>query len=286
MIPAASSPGRLRWSGIALAILLAACSGARPQPAAVERARAERDTGDASLRLDAPASAARAYARGLEAARSGDEDALAADLAYRLGLAHLAAGDAAAALAALDGSVQRAERSGARDLLTRALLARARVGTGSRIHSDLQRALTLAREDGDQALAALALIGQAAHASDAQAETVLLAEAAKAAGGRPEIDGPIALIRARRDESSRPDSARTAFQQAADAFRAGGDRAGLLAALSGLARIATATGAWPESAAYHRRAAEVAEAMGRAADAAAHRRQADAAERRSAPTPR
>ncbi len=276
-----------KWSGAALVVLLAACSSTRPSvPAAVERARAERDTGDSSLRLDSPVTAARAYARGLEAARSGDQDALAADLAYRLGLAHLATGDAAAALTALDEAVLRSERSGARGILSRALLTRARVGSGSRISIDLQRALTLAREDGDRVLEALALIGQAAHATNAQAETGFLAQAATAAGGRPEIDGPIALIRARRDEPARPEVAKILFQQAADSFRTTGDRAGLLAALSGLARTATTTGAWAEAAAYHRRAAEVATALGRNPDAAEHRRQAEAVERHPAPTPR
>jgi hypothetical protein len=257
---------RLGASGVAVALVAAvavACSSApRRDPSAVAQARLLLASGDEARAVGDPAGAARAYARALSSARAGDDRALAADLGYRLGVALLAAGDAREAAVQLEDSARTAASVGEPRLAARALLAlgRARQDAGAgdaAVAEALGRALLAGRQARDPAAEALAHVGLAAVAEEAEAGSHL-DEAARLAGEWPAVAAPLALNRARRAEKAADAGAGGLYRQAAERYRLLEDAAGLHEALAGAARAADREGDPREAAGLHRRAADAA----------------------------
>lgn len=276
-----SAPLR-RAAPLALA-LAAGCAARTPPPAAEQLAVRQRSAGETARRYDDPRTAASLYGRASRSAASVDRPRLAADAACREGLALLAMGEPRRAEEAFTRAAPLAEGAGEPALAARALLglARARSLAGGDVAGPLQGALALAREGKDATAEALAELGLGALAPPAEARA-RYAAAERLAGSAPEVAGPLGLNRARLDEKEgRAAEARAGYRAAIAPLAAADDRLGLLAALRAAARHADRDpAAAAEGADLHRRAALVADGLGRAEVAAAERRAAEAAEKR------
>lgn len=275
---------RVLAGGAAALLALAACASApRKEPPFVEQARVQRATGDGAHDLGDPSAGAHAYARALASARAADDQRLAADVGYRLGLALLAAGDPVAAASELEDAARVARRAGDPGLAARALLglARARDVVGGDPRPALREALALAAEAGDATPAALAHVGLGAAGPAAEA-AAHYDEADRLAGRAPAVAAPLALNRARLAEKA-GDAARAGarYRAAADAYRALDDALGLHLALAGAARGADRSGPPADAADLHRRAASAALAAGLRSAAVKELRAAAAAHRRA-----
>jgi len=269
------------------ALALSACSAAPRPPPAEQLAVRQRAAGETARRYDDPRTAAAMYGRGARTAAAGDRAGLAADLRCREGLALLSAGDAASAVDALEQAATLARGAGDAPLEARAWLGLARARQAARqdgVAAALGEALRCARAGGDRIAEALAEVGLGALAPPAEART-RFAAAAHLAGEAAEVAGPRALNLARLDEREGAlGAAREGYRAALAPLAATDDRPGLLAALSGAARLADADpSAAAEAADLHRRAAAVAGGLGRRevaeTEEAAARRSATAASR-------
>jgi hypothetical protein len=281
-VSASSRPLR----ALALAAGLAAatgCASREQRPTAEQLAIRQRSAGETARRYDDPRTAASLYGRASRSAASVDRPRLAADSACREGLALLALGEPRRAEEAFARAAPLAEGAGEPALAARALLglARARSLAGGDVAGPLQGALPLAREGKDATAEALAELGLGARAPPAEARA-RYAAAERLAGSAPEVAGPLALNRARLDEKEgRAAEARAGYRAAIAPLAAADDRLGLLAALRAAARHADRDpAASAEAADLHRRAALVADGLGRAEVATAERRAAEAAEKR------
>jgi hypothetical protein len=269
----------------ALAALgLAACARER-RPGAEELAIRQRLAGETARRYDDPRTAAALYGRAARNAAAIDRPRLAADAACREGIALLATGEPGRAESSFAQAAALARDAGDPALAARALLglARARhVGVGGDVAGPLRDARALAREGDDRSAEALAEVGLGALAPAAEARE-RYAAAEKLAGDAPEVAGPLRLNRARLDErEGRAAEAREGYRAAIGPLSKADDRVGLLAALQAAARL---TGGEPapsgEAADLHRRAAAVAEGLGRHEVAKAERSAADGAAARA-----
>jgi hypothetical protein len=254
-----------------LALALAACAARERRPAAEELAVRQRTAGETARRYDDPRTAAALYGRAARNAAAVDRPRLAADAACREGLALLASGEPRRAERSFAGAVGLARDAGDPALGARALLglARARRASGSGdVAGPLGEARELARRGGDRTAEALAEVGLGALAPAAEArERYAAAEAL--GGGAPEVAGPLRLNRARLDErEGLTAAAREGYEAAAGPLAQADDRIGLLAALRGAARL---SGDAAGAADLHRRAAAVADGLGLADVAAAER---------------
>jgi tetratricopeptide (TPR) repeat protein len=267
----------------AAAVALGCASTPRLSPSE-QLALRQRDAAETARRHDDPRTAATLYGHASETAAAGDRPALAADAAYRQGLALLASGAATQALEPLERSARQARALGDRGLAARALLALARArwtsGQGD-VDAALGEARGLAAQAGDGAAEALAELGLGARAATPAQARAHYDAAASRGGSVPEVAGPLWLNRGRLAErEGDPASARRAYGQAIGPLSFVDDRPGLLAALAAAARLAEldpASGA--EAAGLHRRAAAVASGLGQAevarAEEAAARRMED-----------
>ena len=140
----------------------------------------------------------------------------------------------------------------------------------------LLEARTRAREGKDRTAEALAEVGLGALAPPGEARE-RYAAAEQLAGDAPEVEGALRLNRARLDEKEgRAADARAGYRAAIPALAAADDRVGLLAALQAAGRLAAGDPATREEAAeLHRRAAAVAEGLGREEVARAERTAAE-----------
>jgi hypothetical protein len=268
----------------ALAALALGCAAREQRPAGEQLAVRQRSAGETARRYDDPRTAASLYGRASRSAASVDRPRLAADAACREGLALLAAGDARRAEDAFARAAPLARDAGDPGLAARALLglARARSAAGAGdVAAPLREALALAREGTDPVAEALAQLGLGALAQPAEARE-RYAAAEKLAGDAPAVAGPLRLNRARLDErEGRATDAREGYRAAIAPLSAADDRVGLLTALRAAARHADADpGATAEAADLHRRAALVADGLGRAEMAAAERRAAESSGKR------
>jgi hypothetical protein len=268
---------------LALLAVAPACASREPRPTAEQLAVRQRAAGETARRYDNPQTAASLYGRASRSAAAVDRPRLAADSACREGLALLAAGDARRAEEAFARAAPLARGAGDSALAARALLgvarARSLAGGGADVAAPLREALSLAREGKDPTAEAIAELGLGALAPPAEAR-VRYAAAERLAGDAPEVAGPLRLNRARLDEKEgRAADAGAGYRAAIAPLSAADDRVGLLAALRAAARHADAD-APAEAADLHRRAALVAEGLGRIEVAAAERRAAEATERR------
>jgi tetratricopeptide (TPR) repeat protein len=261
--------------------LALACGGRPRHPGAEELALRQRAAGETARRYDDPRTAALLYGRASANAAAVDRGALAGDAACREGIALLAAGQPRRAEEAFLRAVSLARDAQDPGLAARACLgvARARQASGQGdVAAPLRDASTLAREAGDRTAAALAEVGLGALSPAAEARAHY-AEAERLAGAEPPVAGPLRLNLARLDErEGRAAEARAGYRSAIGPLADADDRVGLLAALQGAARLA---GADPASAAeaaeLHRRAAAVADGLGRDAVARAERAAAGSA---------
>ncbi|MCX8039437.1 MAG: tetratricopeptide repeat protein [Planctomycetota bacterium] len=238
-------------------MLAAACSGPETRTAS------DRLTVDG---VDAfsdgrPRAAVGRFSAAAEASAARDDRArLARDLHNR-GLALLAAGQAAAAVADLGESLRLASemRASADDRArTRLALAAAQVAAGqaaaaARVLAECEPAAPSLMARGLASRAALAL-----REGRDELAAGLLAEARRQAGEDPWALSAVAvnhghLLRRRGD----PDAARRAYREAAALSRAVGDHAGLVAALEGEALACEAVGELAAAAEAWRRAAAV-----------------------------
>ncbi len=136
----------------------------------------------------------------------------------------------------------------------------------------LREARTLARKGKDPTAEALAEVGLGALALPAEARE-RYAAAERLAGDLPEVAGPLRLNRARLDEKEgHAADARAGYRAALAPLASADDRVGLLAALQAAARLAAGD---PAAAELHRRAAAVADGLGREETARAERRLAE-----------
>lgn len=265
---------RLRAAALA-ALFLAACA-AKQRPPSEQLAVRQRSAGETARRYDDQRTAAALYGRAARSAAAGDRPVLAADASCREGIALLAVGEAARAEASFLLAADLARSAGHPSLASRALLgvARARRVAGSGdVAGPLREARSLAAEASDPTAEALAEVGLGALASAAEARE-RYAAAERLAGSAPEVAGPLRLNRARLDErEGRAGAARAGYRAAIAPLAEADDRVGLLAALEGAARLAgdDPQGA-AESADLRRRAAAVAEGLGRQDVAARARR--------------
>ena len=267
-------------SAAALALAaLAGCSHPEPRPGGEQLALRQRSAGVTATRYDDPKTAASLYGRAARNAAAVDRPRLAADAACREGVALLAAREPRRAERAFAEAATLARDAGDPGLAARALLGVARArrisGEGDAA-GPLREALALAREGKDPTAEALAHVGLGALAPPAEARE-RYAAAERLAGDAPEVAGPLRLNRARLDErEGRVAEARAGYRAAIAPLSTADDRLGLLAALRAAARHADAdpTSA-AEAADLHRRAALVADGLGRAEIAAAERRAAD-----------
>ena len=286
MIPGARA-GALALA--AAAGLAAACSHAEPRPGAEQLAERQRMAGETARRYDDPRTAASLYGRASRNAAAVDRPHLAADAACREGIALLSAGDLARAERTFADAALLARDAGDPALAARALLGVARArrlsGAGD-VAAPLRDAAGLAREGKDRTAEALAEVGLGALAPAAEARE-RYATAERLAGEEPAVAGPLRLNRARLDEKEgRAADARAGYRAAIAPLATADDRLGLLAALRAAARHADGDpAAATEAADLHRRAALVADGLGRAEVAAAERRAADAAAARPAGAP-
>jgi tetratricopeptide (TPR) repeat protein len=278
-VSASSRPLR----ALALAAGLAAatgCASREQRPTAEQLAIRQRSAGETARRYDDPRTAASLYGRASRSAAAVDRPRLAADAACREGLALLAAGDPRKAEAAFARAAPLARDAGDPALAARALLGLARArsveGDGADVAAPLREALALAREGKDPVAEALAELGLGALAPPAEARA-RYAAAEKLAGDAPAVAGPLRLNRARLDEKEgRAADARAGYRAAIGPLSTADDRVGLLAALRAAARHADGDGAASgEAADLHRRAALVADGLGRTEVAAAERRAAE-----------
>lgn len=247
------------------ALALAGCAGEQ-RPAAEQLAVRQRTAGEAARRYDDPRTAAALYGRAARNAAAVDRPRLAADAACREGLALLAAGEARRAEGAFVQAAALARDAGDPALAARALLglARARRAAGSGdVAGPLGDARELARRAGDRLAEGLAEVGLGALAGPAAARDHYAA-AERLAGDAPEVAGPLRLNRARLDErEGRTAEARAGYRAAVAPLADADDRVGLLAALQAAARLAGAdAGGAGEAAELHRRAAAVADGLG------------------------
>jgi hypothetical protein len=276
-----------RAKALALAAGLAAgCSHAEQKPGAEQLAVRQRSAGETARRYDDPRTAASLYGRASRSAAAVDRPRLAADAACREGIALLAAGDAPRAERTFSEAALLARDARDPALAARALLgvARARRVSGEGdVAAPLREAAGLAREGKDRTAEALAEVGLGALAPAVEARE-RYAAAERLAGDEPEVAGPLRLNRARLDEKEgRVAEARAGYRAAIAPLSTADDRIGLLAALRAAARHADGDPAAPaEAADLHRRAALVADGLGRAEVAEAERRAADAAAARAA----
>jgi hypothetical protein len=272
---------------LAAAALAAVVSAAAPgcasreprRPAGEQLAVRQRSAGETARRYDDPRTAASLYGRASRSAAAVDRPRLAADAAFRQGLALLAAGDPPRAADAFSRAAPLARDAGDPGLAARALLGLARArsaGAEGDVAAPLRDALALAGEARDPVAEALAQLGLGVLAPPAEARE-RYAAAEKLAGETPAVAGPLRLNRARLDEKEgRASEAREGYRAAIAPLSAADDRVGLLAALRAAARHADADPAGAaEAAELHRRAALVADGLGRAEVAAAERRAAD-----------
>jgi hypothetical protein len=255
-----------RLAALALASTLASCAAPRLSPAE-QLARSQRAGGETASRFDDPRTAASLYGRAARTAAEGDQPHLAADAACREGLARLAAGEPARALAPLARAATLARDAGDRPLAARALLglARARQAAGELgVAEALGEARALAAE-ADPIAAALAEVGLGALAEAPTEAEARFAAAQRLAGDAPEVAGPLSLNRARRAERAGDAAAARSFYRAAlGPLGATGDRLALLSALRAAARLADQDPAGAaEGAALRRRAEDVAAGLGR-----------------------
>jgi hypothetical protein len=267
------------------ATLLAACSAREKRPSAEELALRQRTAGETARRYDDQRTAASLYGRSSRSAAAVDRPRLAADAACREGIALLAAGEPRRASDSFVRAATLAGDAGDKGLAARALLGLARArrvaGEGD-VPGPLHDARGLAREAGDRTAEALAEVGLGALATPAEARE-RYAAAEKLAGEAPEVAGPLRLNRARLDErEGRAADARAGYRAAVGPLSVSDDRPGLLAALQAAARLADGD---PASAAeageLHRRAALVADGLGKDEVAKAERRAAEAAAARA-----
>jgi hypothetical protein len=269
----------------ALALCLAAgCATPEQRPGGEQLALRQRSAGETARRYDDPRTAASLYGRAARNAAAVDRPLLAADAACREGIALLASGEARRAEAAFAEGATLARDAGDPGLAARGLLgvARARQASGEgSVAEPLTDALALARAGKDPTAEALAELGLGALAPPAEARE-RYAAAEKLAGEAPEVAGPLRLNRARLDEKEgKLADARAGYRAALLPLSLADDRVGLLAALRAAARHADGDpAAAAEAADLHRRAARVAEGLGRAEVAAAERRAAGEAEKR------
>jgi len=268
-----------RIGAAALALALALACARERRPGAEELAVRQRMAGETARRYDDPKTAASLYGRASRNAAAVDRPKLAADAGCREGLALLAAGDPRRAEGAFRSAAALARDAGEPALAARALLglARARrVGAGGDVDGPLREARTLAREGKDPTAEALAEVGLGALALPAEARE-RYAAAERLAGDLPEVAGPLRLNRARLDEKEgRAADARAGYRAALAPLASADDRVGLLAALQAAARLAAGDPAAPgEAAELHRRAAAVADGLGREETARAERRLAE-----------
>jgi tetratricopeptide (TPR) repeat protein len=272
----------LRTPGaLALCALVLGC--AREQrPGADELALRQRMAAETARRYNDPRTAAALYGRAARNAAAVDRPRLAADAACREGLALLALGEARKAEASFAEASTLARDAGDPALAARALLglARARRALGSGdVAGPLDEARALAREGKDRTAEALAEVGLGALGAPAQARE-RYAAAERLAGEAPEVAGPLRLNVARLDErEGRTAEARAGYRAAIAPLAQADERVGLLAALQAAARL---SGSDPRGAAeaadLHRRAAAVADGLGLAEVA---ERERASAERRS-----
>ena len=272
-------PIRAALLALALALPLAAACARAQRPGAEELAIRQRMAGETARRYDDPRTAASLYGRASRNAAAVDRPKLAADAGCREGLALLAAGDPRRAEGAFANAAALARDAEEPALAARALLglARARrVGGGGDVDGPLRAARTLAREGKDRTAEALAEVGLGALAPPADARE-RYAAAERLAGETPEVAGPLRLNRARLDEKEGHAAvAREGYRAAISPLAAADERVGLLAALQAAARLASADPAAPgEAAELHRRAAAVADGLGREEIARAERRLAE-----------
>jgi hypothetical protein len=274
----------------AAAGLAAACSHAEPRPGAEQLAERQRMAGETARRYDDPRTAASLYGRASRNAAAVDRPHLAADAACREGIALLSAGDLARAERTFADAALLARDAGDPALAARALLGVARArrlsGAGD-VAAPLREAAGLAREGKDRTAEALAEVGLGALASAAAEARERYATAERLAGNEPAVAGPLRLNRARLDErEGRAAEARAGYRAAIAPLSTADDRLGLLAALRAAARHADGDpAAAAEAADLHRRAALVADGLGRAEVTAAERRAADAAAARPTGAP-
>lgn len=251
----------------ALALALSGCGGRPRHPGAEELALRQRAAGETARRHDDPGTAASLYRRASRNAAAVDRPRLAADAACREGIARLAAGDAPRAEEAFSRAAPLARDAGDPALAARALLglARARSVAGAAdVAPPLREALALARDGKDPVAEALAEVGLGALAPAAEARA-RYAAAADLAGDEPPVAGPLRLNLARLDErEGRTAEARAGYRAAIAPLATADDRVGLLAALQAAARLTAADPASAaEAAELHRRAAAVADGLGR-----------------------
>ena len=268
-----------RRSVVLAVALLGGCSARERRPGAEELAIRQRSAGETARRFDDPTTAASLYGRASRNASAVDRPALAADAAVREGIAHLAAGSPRRAEVSFSRAATLARDAGDRSLGARALLgvARARrmAGEGD-VPGPLREARSLAREAGDRTAEALAEVGLGAVSGSPEARE-RFAAAERLAGEVAEVAGPLGLNRARLDErEGRTAEARAGYRASIAPLSRADDRVGLLAALQGAARLADGDpGAAAEAGELHRRAALVAEGLGREEVAQAERLAAD-----------
>jgi len=267
------------------AAALASCAAREQRPGAEELALKQRSAGETARRFDDPRTAAALYERSSRNAAAVDRPRLAADAACREGIAQLAAGAPERAEESFARAETLARDAGDRSLAARALLgvARARRMTGSGdVAGPLREARALARDGGDRTAEALAEVGLGALSPPAEARE-RYAAAERLAGDASEVQGPLRLNRARLDErEGRPADARAGYRAAVAPLSVADDRPGLLAALQAAARLADADPAGAgEAAELHRRAALVADGLGRLEVARTERRAAEASAARA-----
>jgi hypothetical protein len=264
--------------------LAAGCASREPRPGGEQLAVRQRSAGETARRYDDPRTAASLYGRASRSAAAVDRPRLAADTACREGIALLAAREPRRAEEAFARAAPLARDAGDPALAARALLglARARSLTGEGdVAAPLRDALALAREGKDPVAEALAELGLGALAPPSEARA-RYAAAEKLAGDVPAVAGPLRLNRARLDEKEgRTADAREGYRAAIAPLSAADDRVGLLAALRAAARHAEDDpAALAEAADLHRRAALVADGLGRTEVAGAERRAAQSSEKR------
>jgi hypothetical protein len=257
------------------ALALAGCSTPEKRPGAEELAVRQRTAGETARRYDDPRTAAALYGRASRNAAAVDRPALAADAACREGLALLALGEAERAEGALSRAATLARDAGEPALAARALLglARARRVAGTAdVGGVLAEARALARDGGDRTAEALAEVGLGALAAPGDARA-RFAAAESLAGEAAEVAGPLRLNLARLDErEGRSGEALAGYRAALAPLAEADDRIGLLAALRAAARLSADDPA--AAAELHRRAAAVADGLGLADLAALERRAA------------
>jgi tetratricopeptide (TPR) repeat protein len=256
-------------------VLALACGGRPRHPGAEELALRQRAAGETARRYDDPRTAAQLYGRASANAAAVDRGALAGDAACREGIALLSAGQPRRAEEAFLRAVALARDAKDPGLAARACLgvARARQASGhGDVSAPLRDASALAREAGDRTAAALAEVGLGALAPPGEARAHY-AEAERLGGAEPPVAGPLRLNLARLDErEGRGAEARAGYRAAIGPLADADDRVGLLAALQGAARLADGDRAsTAEAAELHRRAAAVAEGLGREGVARAER---------------